>query len=227
MKNISLEINNLYKKYKKNVIFEDAAFSVTGGDCVALVGENGCGKSTLINIIAGITKYEKGDIQFVIDDEFIPLSKSWKYVSYVPQHNCLIDSLSAYDNLLFWYQGNKKKLEKDLKEGFVKELGIDQYINKKVSRMSGGMKKRVSIACALANDPKILLLDEANASLDIVCKLQIQKMLEKYANAGNIVIHSTHEEGDISVCNKVFYIADKKITRINATSLKDVFKDKL
>lgn len=227
MDNLSLEISNLYKRYKKNVLFEDAALSVKGGDCIALVGENGCGKSTLLNMIAGIIKSDKGNITFNIDGNEVPLNKSWQYVSYVPQHNSLIDSLSAYDNLLFWYQGDKAKLDKDLKEGLIKELGINEYINKRVSRMSGGMQKRVSIACALANNPKILLLDEANASLDIVCKLQIQKMLQKYASLGNIVIHSTHEEGDIGVCNKIFYIAGGKITEVPVTSLKEIFKDKL
>lgn len=227
MSNISLDINGLYKAYKKNIIFTDANMNVKGGDCIALVGENGCGKSTLINIIANIIKLDKGTITFKIDDEEIPMNKAWEYVSYVPQHNSLIDTLSAYDNLLFWYQGDRKKLNQDIKEGFIKELGIDQYINKRVNRMSGGMQKRVSIACALANNPRILLLDEANASLDIVCKLQIQKMLQKYAAMGNIVIHSTHEEGDIGVCNKIFYIADQKITEVPVTSLKDIFKDKL
>lgn len=227
MENLSLEITGLYKKYKNNVLLEDAEMKVKGGDCIALVGENGCGKSTLLNIIAGIIKCDKGNVSFKIDGEDVPLSKSWKYVSYVPQHNSLIDSLSAYDNLLFWYQGDKAKLDHDLNEGFIKELGINEYINKKISRMSGGMQKRVSIACSLANKPKILLLDEANASLDIVCKLQIQKMLARYAEMGNIVIHSTHEEGDIGVCNKIYYIANRKITEVPVTSLREIFKDKL
>lgn len=224
---ISIEIHDLCKSYKKHLIFDNAELCIKGGDCVALVGENGCGKSTLMNILAGLLKKDSGDVRILLDNEDIPQSDWWKYVSYVPQTNCLIESLTAYDNLLFWYQGNSKKLKNDIENGFIKELGIDSYINRKISKLSGGMKKRVSVACALANNPRVLLLDEVNASLDIICKLQITKMLASYAAAGNIVITSTHEEGDLHDCNKIYYIDNHKMTEVPLTSLKEIFKDKL
>ena len=224
---IKLEISNLCKSYKNHIIFDKASFSAEGGNCIALVGENGCGKSTLLNIIAGMLKADKGTVSCKIDGAEIPLKKSFDYISYVPQTNFLVSNLSAYDNLLFWYQGNRKKLDADIQEGFIQELGVNEYIERKISKMSAGMQKRVAIACALANKPKILLLDEVNASLDIICKLQIQKMRSSYAAAGNIVIFSTHEEGDIDACNKIQYINNSQITSMPVAPLKEIFKDKL
>ncbi len=224
---VELEIKNLNKSYGDHVIFDNAEFTMRGGDVVAFVGENGSGKSTLLNILAGLLKSYKGDISVTSDGNKIALDKAYDFISYVPQSNYLIDSLSAYDNLLFWYKGDSKRLKEDIASGAVKEFGIDKFIKKPIRKLSGGMQKRVAIACALAGNPKILLLDEVCASLDIVCKLQIQKVASDYAKKGNIVIMSTHEEGDISICTRTCFINNKKLNEIPVTSLKEIFKDKL
>ena len=227
MSTIKFEVKNLNKSFKKQKVLVDAGITATSGDVIAFVGENGCGKSTLLNILAGTLKQDSGEVTLTLDDSAIAPSDNWKYISYVPQTNCLIESLSAYDNLLFWYQGNKEKLNEDISNGYIKELGVDKFIKKKISKMSAGMQKRVAIACALANDPKILLLDEVNASLDVVCKLQIQRIITSYAKRGNIVMLITHEEGDINVCNRIYYIHKGSVNEIAVTSLKEIFKDKL
>lgn len=219
---ISLDVREISKSFKKQTVLDKVSFSARGGDLIALVGENGCGKSTLLNILCGISKADGGT--FDIEAGGRPVFEA---VAYVPQSNCLIESLSARDNLLFWYQGDSERLKKDAENGFIRELGVDAYISKKISKMSGGMQKRVAIACALANRPEILLLDEVNASLDIVCKLQIQAFLKSYAESGNIVIMATHEEGDMDICSRVLYLNEHKITETERRPLREIFGNKL
>jgi len=213
---ITVEIKDLSKSYKNHVILDKAAMTCKSGDIVGLVGINGSGKSTLLNILAGIDKNYTGEINIVSD-----------YVSYVPQESFLIESLTVYDNLLFWFKGDKKKLNESVSSGVIKNLGIDTYMKKTVCKLSGGMKKRVLVACAMANSPKVLLLDEVTSSLDIVCKLEIQNLLKEYAAAGNIVILSTHEEGDVGICNRLVYLDDQKLKDIPVSSLKSIFSSKI
>lgn len=85
-------------------------------------------------------------------------------------------------------------MKKELNSGILAMLGIDEFLNVRVSKMSGGMKKRLSIGCAVANNPHILILDEPGAALDLVCKERIYSYLKDFKSKGGIVLISTHEE---------------------------------
>lgn len=224
---ISLEIKDICKSYKNHVILAKASMMAKSGDVVALVGVNGCGKSTLLNMMAGLSKSDSGDINYFIDGKKVSVKDSFDYVAFVPQSGFLVEAISAYDNLLFWYKGDKKRLESDIKSGMIKDLEIDSFIKKPVNKMSGGMKKRVAVACALANNPRVLLLDEVNSSLDIVCKLKIKSVLSQFASRGNIVIMATHEEGDMDICNRTILLDKKTLNEIPVAPLKEIFKSRL
>ena len=91
-------------------------------------------------------------------------------VAYVPQENPLVEELSVRDNLLLWYKGDRKKMEKDLADGPAAILGISQMLKKTAGQLSGGMKKRLSIACSLALGSRYLIMDEPGAALDLECR---------------------------------------------------------
>lgn len=222
-KTIHLQIDKLSKSYKKNVVFRNTSFSAKNGDCVALVGGNGCGKSTFLAMLCGMIQLDYGTITVEINDDIIPVKRLGEHVAYVPQNNFLLRELSGYDNLLFWYQCDKSKMEYDLHNGFIRSLGINEYLNKRIDKMSVGMQKRIALACALACRPEVLLLDEVNAPLDIMCKIHIQEFLAEYARQGNIVIMATHDEGDVNICNRICYINNQTINEVEKTSLRDVF----
>lgn len=223
MNTVNLQIDKLSKKYKKNQVFTDTSFSAAHGDCIALVGGNGCGKSTFLGMIAGNVQPDSGTIRVTIQDEILPSKKYGEHIAYVPQNNFFLRELSGYDNLLFWYQCDRERMEQDLKNGFIGKLGIQDYLDKRIDKMSVGMQKRIALACALASQPEILLLDEVNAPLDIICKIQIQEFLSDYAKQGNIVILATHDEGDFNICNRICYINNHTINEMEKTSLRDVF----
>ena len=122
---------------------------------------------------------------------------------YVPQENPLIPELTVYDNLRLWYP-DKHMLRQELTEGFLSMLGIGEFSAKQVSKLSGGMKKRVSIGIAMAGMPPVLLLDEPSAALDLICKEDIRKYLQMYLERRGTVIITTHEESELALCNKIY-----------------------
>lgn len=127
-----------------------------------------------------------------------------KIVGYVPQGTPLVEELSARDNLLIFYGSGE--LERELERGTLKLLGIDEYINVPVRKMSGGMKKRLSIGCAVANHPRLLILDEPSAALDLICKQSIQSYLRAYKRNGGMILLATHDEEELKLCDKWYIL---------------------
>lgn len=202
-----IEIRNIKKRYGKNQVLKDINLTVKSGDCIGIVGANGSGKTTLLSIISGIHKADEGKI--LLDGRNITSSSkiASHYISYVPQENPLIEELSGLDNLRLWYKGNKNELEKELNEGILHTLGIDKYVRKTVSKMSGGMKKRLSIGIALLEKPSLLIMDEPSAALDIAGKYEIKEYMNYYTSTlkGSIIVVS-HDQNELSICNKLYLL---------------------
>lgn len=203
---MNIQISSITKKYGKKQVLKDINLFMTGGECVGILGANGCGKSTLLSILAGIQKPDSG--AFISDGvDLFSSSKIISYaVGYVPQGTPLIEELSAKDNLRMWY--TEKDLEKELNSGFLRLLGIHDFINVPVRKMSGGMKKRLSIGCAFSRHPPILILDEPGAALDLPCKENIASYLKKCKQNGAAVIIATHEATEIEICDRHFILKD-------------------
>ena len=127
-------------------------------------------------------------------------------IGYVPQGTPLMEELTARDNLSLWY--DKKTMKAELQNGVLSMLGISEFLNTTVSKMSGGMKKRLSIGCAVAGRPPILLLDEPGAALDILCKKAIADYIAGYKRAGGAVILVTHDPMELELCDRWFIISD-------------------
>ena len=173
-----LEVKSLFKSYKSHCVLKDISFFASPGECVGIVGSNGCGKTTLLSIVAGAVKADAGSIQFHGKEAVGHPKVFFEEAAYVPQENPLIEELTVKDNLSLWYQGNKKRMEEDLKQGAAAMLGIGDMLKKPAGTLSGGMKKRLSIACALSNHASVLILDEPGAALDLECKALIRRYLK-------------------------------------------------
>jgi len=199
-----MKIEHIQKSYPKKTILKDITFSAHEGQCIGILGSNGSGKSTLLNILAGILKASGGNFSFDGINLFKQTDKRSKLLGYVPQSAPLLEELSGRDNLLLWY--SKKKLEQELSEGVLGMLGIPDFLNTPVHKMSGGMKKRLAIGCAVAHQPKILLLDEPSAALDLVCKTRISNYLEQFKRNGGIVILATHDLHELPLCDQLYIL---------------------
>lgn len=205
-----LKVDNLTKTFRRGhkKVLTKVNFEAHSGECIGILGANGCGKSTLLSILAGIQEPDSGSIH--LNNKNLLNSQSKKILSdcigYVPQESPLITELTAKDNLKLWYCDSPLSLEKELSEGFLGMLGIPDFLNVSVKHMSGGMKKRLSIGCAIAKNPHILLLDEPGAALDLICKERIEVYLKNYKKQGNIILIATHEEREINLCDKLFIL---------------------
>lgn len=198
-----LEIKNLQKKYGKKVVLDGVSFEAREGTCVGLLGGNGSGKSTLLSILAGIIRANGGNFRTEKDGGNAK-------IGYVPQGTPLIEELSAKDNLRMWYDSQTMKQE--LEGGVLKLLGVDGFLKVPVRKMSGGMKKRLSIGCAVSGKPDVLLMDEPTAALDIACKDQIYSYLKEFRKNGGIVVLATHDVHEIELCDQCYVLKNGKLT---------------
>lgn len=199
---------NIVCSYGKNQVLKGVDISAEAGQCVGIVGQNGCGKSTLFHILAGLKRADSGEISF--DTNQSPA----EYVGYVPQESCLIEELSVLDNLRLWYR-DSRELTFSLKQGALRGLGVDKMCRMRAGKLSGGMKKRVSIGCALAGGPQVLILDEPDAALDLMGKAEIREYLAEYKRLGGTILLATHEESDLGLCDKVYALCGGKSREID------------
>ncbi len=203
---MDLFIKEIKKSFGKKHVLSDINVVASKGQCIGILGVNGSGKSTLFNVLAGISKCDAGSFVYNGVDLFSNKSQRSKLIGYVTQSPPLIDELSGRDNLRLWY--TNKQIKSELENGVLGMLGINEFIDTTVSKMSGGMKKRLAIGCAVCNNPQILLLDEPSAALDLVCKQSIFNYLEDFKKRGGIILIATHDTQDLPLCDKMYILKD-------------------
>lgn len=183
------QINNISKAYGKRKILHNISLSVENGEAIGILGANGSGKSTLLSCIA--QKYaNNSDI----------------HIGYVPQENPLFDELKPVDNLRLWCSLTKNDIVNALNQPPLLDMGINNFLNTPVRKMSGGMKKRLSLATVLINNPQILLLDEPFAALDIPAKQDILSYMKSFCSNGKSIIIASHDEDIFNFCNHVYLL---------------------
>ena len=200
----TITVQNIQKGYRNKPVLRGVSFTAQNGDCVGVLGGNGTGKSTLLRTLAGVLRADGGQFLWNEFDLLRDEKRREAFVGYVPPGTPLMQELSARDNLRLWYDG--RALEQSLDSGVLRMLGIDRFLKTPVYKMSGGMKKRLSIGCAVAHDPRILLLDEPSTALDLVCKEQILQYLAAFRRRGGVVILSTHDVQEIGVCSSRYML---------------------
>jgi len=192
-----VEIDNVTLNYKKSIL-KDVSIKAYEGECIGLLGLNGSGKSTLLSAIAGIKKPHAGNI--MIDGK----------VGFVTQENALIEELSGIDNLMMWSPLGRKDILAALTDSEASVLKTKDFIDLKVRRMSGGMKKRLAITSVILDKPDVLLLDEPLAALDIPAKKDIISFIDTFKSGGGTVFVASHSEDVFAHCDRIYYLHDGK-----------------
>ncbi len=203
---MEMELAGIRKSYKKKKVLRNISLSTKRGSCVGILGGNGSGKSTLLSILAGVQKADGGSFLYQGEDLLQNSSRIPSVLGYVPQGNPLIEELNAWDNLRMWY--DRATLLRELEQGSLAMLGIGNFLKTPVHKMSGGMKKRLSIGCAVVARPKILVLDEPSAALDLICKENIYCYLEQYKAEGGIVLLATHDMQELELCEQCYILKE-------------------
>jgi len=189
---------NIYKSYKKPVL-DGVSISLRAGEIVGVAGVNGCGKSTLLSILTSVVRPDRGAVTLMGKDIFREPEVLRKYVGYAPQKNGLFENLSAKDNLLFWAAAYKVKPRLNLFD--------KQFLSKKTGRLSEGMKKRLSIAIAMQNDPLFLIMDEPTAALDIGFKREFLEDMKRVKGDGRTALFSSHQPDELAACDRLFIMS--------------------
>ena len=196
-------IEKVSLKYKKTVL-TDVTITAEKGDVIGLLGLNGSGKSTLLSAIAGLRRTSSGTI------------KVTGKAGFVTQENALIDELTAMDNLKMWTPLSRAEILKELTGTELSILKVNDFIDLKVRRMSGGMKKRLAIASVLLSKPDILLLDEPLAALDIPAKNDIITFIDSFRAKGGTVFIASHSEELFKHCSKIYLLKNGVSTLLPA-----------
>lgn len=206
-----IQVAHIKKKYRKKMVLEDINFTINPGEIVAIIGENGCGKSTLLKILAGVIKPDEGDFSF-----FETHNNHNKICGYVPQENPLLEDLSVRDNLFLW--GGKNALQQ---KSILEEFQLEDLLDTTVKQLSGGMKRRLSIASAMLKSPVILLLDEPTAGLDFYYKEQMLAWMNSFKKKNGIVLMVTHDEDEIMNADRCILIENGKAVELEKETLSE------
>jgi sulfate/thiosulfate transport system ATP-binding protein len=197
---MSIEIQNITKKFGDFTALDNISLSVGAGDLVALLGPSGCGKTTLLRIIAGLDAPDSGKI-FLENQDTTSLSPRDKNVGFVFQHYALFRRLNVFENVAFGLkvlprQNRPPKSEiRDRVEHLLKMVQMDWAIKRYPSQLSGGQRQRVALARALAVNPRILLLDEPFSALDAKVRLELRRWLRKLHDDIHVTsVFVTHDQ---------------------------------
>lgn len=216
-----INVSGLKKKYGKQTVLEDISFSANCGEKVVIVGMNGCGKSTLMQILAGVMKADAGSVSFFGNEAIGNMKVFRSFCGYVPQDNPLMEELTVKDNLLLW-----KGRDNSVRDMIISQFELKDILGKRVSELSGGMKRRLSIACALLKWPPILLLDEPTTALDLYYKNSIGQWINEYCKMNGIVIMTTHDESEILSADRCLFMENGKIRDVGkVTDITRILKE--
>jgi ABC-2 type transport system ATP-binding protein len=204
-----IQLSSVSKSFGNIEAVKNVSFSIDKGEIFGILGPNGAGKSTIVNILNTLVKPDKGDViidgvNIKDDGDTIKL-----IMGVVPQEIALYEELSAYENLMFW--GGLYNIQKpQLKENVNRTLEIVDLVTRKNDRIktfSGGMKRRINIACSLLHNPRILVLDEPTVGVDPQNRNHIFEVIERLNYEGMTIIYTTHymEEAE-RFCDKIAII---------------------
>lgn len=205
-----IRVASLSYKIDKKFILQDIDFELAKSDVLGLVGPNGAGKSTLISILAGIILPTKGQVTY-LNNARISNKQKRNIISYVPQEIALFDELSIYDNLiLFGNDRNSTKLKYKVQD-VLEQLCLSDEQDKKVSKLSGGMRRRVNIAVSLMKEAKCIFMDEPVVGVEYKIREDVEKIIKRMRKEGKTLIISSHQfEFLKNVCTKLLYLVDGK-----------------
>ena len=206
-------------RYGRRAILSDCSVYAEKGECVGIAGRNGCGKSTFLSILAGTRKPSEGTITCFGKNLLSDRKAFSKLIGYVPQTNPLIGELSAIDNLRLLTGSNYRE-----DDPVLQKLAVSDMLRLKVSALSGGMQRRLVIACALAGNPPVLVMDEPTSALDLYHKEKIYGNLEKYRLSGGIIIMATHDAEEMAFCSRLYLIHHGSAAETTPASAVDIIK---
>lgn len=206
--NNCVEVKAVSKSYGTKKVLENISMVAQKGQIIGLLGPSGAGKTTLVNCIIGMVALNKGEIR--IFDEKMPNLSLMKRIGFMAQSDALYLELCGIDNVVFFARlnGMKKKAAFAEAEEIMKLVGLYEDRNVRVLNYSGGMKRRLSLAVALMNNPELLILDEPTVGIDPVLRQVFWEEFNRRKEQGVAIILTTHVMDEAEKCDTLGLISD-------------------
>ena len=212
----TLKAQHLAKSYKSRQVVRDVSLSIDSGQIVGLLGPNGAGKTTCFYMIVGLVGADAGKIE--LDGQDVthePIHRRARHgLSYLPQEASIFRRLSVRENVraVLELRGLPKDDIRQKEDGLLAELGIAHLADQPSVSLSGGERRRLEIARALATDPKIILLDEPFAGVDPIAVIEIQRIVRFLQERGISVLITDHNVREtLGICNRASILADGRV----------------
>lgn len=212
-----IEVKNVTKKYGNFIAVDNITFTVKDGEVVGLLGQNGAGKSTTMNMITGFIEPTEGNIVINGFDIMKKPLKTKKQIGYMPENVPLYTELTVKEFVTYMAELKlvERKIRKQEVENVIKETGLQEVENKLIRNLSRGYKQRVSMAGALVGNPEVLILDEPTVGLDPKQIIEIRNLIKNLGKKHTVIL-SSHILSEISqICEKVVILNKGKIVAID------------
>ena len=209
-----LKAQNLNKKYRKKTVVHDVSIEVERGEIIGLLGPNGAGKTTTFYMIVGITPCTKGNLKLDGKDiTHLPIHQRAKLgISYLPQEASIFKKLNTEDNIKAILELQKCEDKGIRLEQLLDDLQISHLRKHSAASLSGGERRRVEIARALANDPSFILLDEPFAGVDPIAVLDIKEIIRYLVKQNIGVIITDHNVREtLDICNRAYIVNEGSV----------------
>lgn len=204
-----VKVNNLVKNYGNLCAVDNLSFSVQEGEIFGLLGPNGAGKSTTINICTTLSEYDRGSVTIGGLDSVRDRKRMKTLIGVVPQDIALHPFLTARENVRFFASlyGLKGKELKEATDKALAFVGMEDKANVRMDRMSGGMKRRLNIACGIAHDPRLVVMDEPTVGVDAQSRDLILHSIQILRQEGATVIYTSHYMQEVEeICDRIAII---------------------
>lgn len=228
-----IEANQISKSYKNTIAIDDWSFLVKEGELYGIIGPDGAGKTTMFRILTTMLLPDKGEVFLDGLDCVKDYRKIRKIIGYMPGRFSLYQDLTVKENLRFFATVFNTTIEENryLVDDIYKQ--IEPFNNRKAGALSGGMKQKLALCCALIHKPKVLLLDKPTTGVDVVSRREFWQMLQKLKTQGITVFVTTHYMDEAEYCDRISIMVDGRIDALgspkqlkqdyNAKDMYDVF----
>lgn len=209
-----LSLEKISKKYDNKTVVDHISLEINEGEIFGLLGPNGAGKSTTMNMICSLVKPTTGKITVFNYDNKREMNKIKEKLGYIPQELAIHGNLKAWENveLFAGLYGLKGKKLKDAVEESLEFVGLSEHRNSFAKNFSGGMKRRLNIACALSHKPELLIFDEPTVGIDPQSRNYILEKIKHINSQGATVIYTSHYMEEVeAICSRIAIMDNGKI----------------